>query len=76
MPAGKISALRDEPDHFLTWLRANHDPHAEPMMAQPKTFAPRAVFGRYIQSLLASVSGIGYLRAKVVDLNSRETERY
>ncbi|NUQ27474.1 MAG: SidA/IucD/PvdA family monooxygenase, partial [Acidobacteriaceae bacterium] len=63
VPAGKISALPDEPYHFLTWLRANHDPQATAM-----TFAPRAVFGQYIQSLLASVSGIEHLSARVVDL--------
>src|SRR6201986_369998 len=51
VPAGKISALPDQPDHFLNWLRKNHDP-----AATEKTFAPRAVFGRYIQSLLRSTS--------------------
>jgi hydroxyacylglutathione hydrolase len=66
VPAGKISALPDEPDHFLSWLQANHDPHADPM-----TFAPRAVFGRYVQSLLASVSGIEHVNARVVDLKLR-----
>src|SRR3984893_3250678 len=45
VPAGKISALSDQPDHFLNWLRENHDP-----AATEKTFAPRAVFGQYIQS--------------------------
>src|ERR1700724_71653 len=53
VPAGKISALPDQPDHFLNWLRKHHDP-----AATEKTFAPRAVFGRYIQSLLASTRGI------------------
>src|SRR5246127_2214285 len=49
VPAGKISALHDQPNDFLNWLRKNYDP-----AATEKTFAPRAVFGRYIQSLLAS----------------------
>ena len=34
VPAGKISALPDQPDHFLHWLRENHDP-----AATEKTFA-------------------------------------
>ncbi|WP_263416667.1 FAD/NAD(P)-binding protein [Terriglobus albidus] len=68
VPAGRMSALPDEPDHFLKWLRANHDPQAGPMTPTSMTFAPRAVFGRYIQSLLASVSQIEHLSAKVVDL--------
>src|SRR6202012_5927636 len=49
VPAGKISALPDQPDHFRRWLRRNHYP-----AATEKTFAPRAVFGRYIRSLLRS----------------------
>jgi hydroxyacylglutathione hydrolase len=63
VPAGKISALPDQPDHFLNWLRRNHDP-----AATEKTFAPRAVFGRYIQSLLASTSPLEQEIATVVDL--------
>src|SRR5579875_1247003 len=50
VPAGKISALPDEPDHFLNWLRVSHDAEA-----QPTTFAPRAVFGRYIHSLAEDI---------------------
>src|SRR6202166_2017665 len=63
VPSGKISALPDQPDHFLNWLREHHDP-----VATEKTFAPRAVFGRYIQSLLASTSPIEQEIAAVVDV--------
>ncbi len=63
VPAGSISALPDQPDHFLDWLRRNHDP-----AATAKTFAPRAVFGRYIQSLLASTNGLQQEIATVVDI--------
>jgi hydroxyacylglutathione hydrolase len=63
VPAGKISALPDQPDHFLNWLRKNHDP-----AATEKTFAPRAVFGRYIQSLLRSTSSLEQEIATVVDV--------
>src|SRR3982074_2330985 len=41
VPAGKISALPDQPDHFLNWLRKNHGP-----AATETAFAPRAVFGQ------------------------------
>ncbi|QNI33749.1 FAD/NAD(P)-binding protein [Alloacidobacterium dinghuense] len=63
VPAGKISALPDQPDHFLNWLRKNHD-----SAATEKTFAPRAVFGRYIQSLLATTTGLRHEIATVTDL--------
>jgi hydroxyacylglutathione hydrolase len=63
VPAGKISALPDQPDHFLRWLRKNHDP-----AATEKTFAPRAVFGRYIQSLLRSTRPFEQEIAAVVDV--------
>jgi hydroxyacylglutathione hydrolase len=63
VPAGKISALPDQPDHFLNWLRENYDP-----TATEKAFAPRAVFGRYIQSLLTSTSPLEQEIATVVDV--------
>jgi uncharacterized NAD(P)/FAD-binding protein YdhS len=63
VPAGKISALPDQPDHFLNWLRKNHD-----TAATENTFAPRAVFGRYIQSLLTSTSPLEQEIATVVDV--------
>jgi hydroxyacylglutathione hydrolase len=62
VPAGKMSALPEEPGHFLAWLRRHHDP-----AAKQRDFAPRAVFGRYIQSLLAETPGIEHIRAEAVD---------
>ncbi len=63
VPAGKISVLPNEPEHFLRWLRVNHDAEATPM-----TFAPRAVFGRYIRSLLTQAAHIEHLQTAVTDL--------
>jgi len=63
VPAEKISALPAEPNHFLKWLRAHHDPAATPV-----TFAPRTVFGRYLQSILATVKGLEQVHASVVDI--------
>src|SRR3981081_3283208 len=63
VPAGKISALPDQPDHFLNWLRKHHHP-----AAPEKTFAPRAVFGRYIQSLLRTTNPLEQEIATVVDV--------
>lgn len=63
VPAGKISALPAEPDHFLAWLQRHFDAEAT-----SSTFAPRAVFGRYIQTLLASAPGFKQLQTAVLDL--------
>jgi uncharacterized NAD(P)/FAD-binding protein YdhS len=67
VPAGKISAIPAESNHFLRWLRAHHDADAD-----AGTFAPRAIFGRYIQSLLATVSGLECLQAEVVEFRENE----
>ena len=68
VPAGKISALPDQPDHFLNWLRENDYP-----AATEETFAPRAVFGRYIQSLLATMRGVKQEIATVTDVRSHNS---
>jgi uncharacterized NAD(P)/FAD-binding protein YdhS len=50
VPAGMMSALPDEPTHFLDWLRAR-DP-----AAHAGTFAPRRVYGDYLEELLHSTA--------------------
>jgi uncharacterized NAD(P)/FAD-binding protein YdhS len=47
VPAGNMSALPEEPDHFLRWARANHEPSI-----QPTSFLSRSLYGRYVGSLL------------------------
>ena len=66
VPAGKISALPDDPEHFLRWLRRHHDPSAS-----AETFAPRAVFGEYIRTLLSQAPEIEHLQAWVIALHQR-----
>jgi uncharacterized NAD(P)/FAD-binding protein YdhS len=61
VPAGKISALPDQPDHFLRWLHRHYD-----AKITASDFAPRAVFGRYIQSLLQTVSNVEHRRTAVM----------
>jgi uncharacterized NAD(P)/FAD-binding protein YdhS len=46
VPAALMSALPDEPTHFFDWLKAK-DP-----TAHAGTFAPRAVYGDYLEELL------------------------
>lgn len=47
VPAGKMSALPDEPSHFVQWLAANAPRHAN-----AAEFVPRPLYARYLQSLL------------------------
>jgi hydroxyacylglutathione hydrolase len=61
VPAGKISALPDQPDHFLNWLRANYDQNAT-----VDTFAPRAVFGQYIQWIVSETPELEHVRSSVI----------
>ena len=51
VPASGMSALPRDPEHFVRWLRDHHDPGF-----QPHDFAPRAVFGRYLESLLTTAT--------------------
>ena len=46
VPAGRMSALPDDPDHFLRWVRV-HDPRTS-----GGTFVRRRLYGRYIAALL------------------------
>lgn len=48
--SGRMGARADRPDHFVRWLEAHAPDHAD-----PDGFAPRLVFGRYIQARLAEV---------------------
>ncbi|MFC4276065.1 FAD/NAD(P)-binding protein [Achromobacter aloeverae] len=48
VPAGKMSALPDQSDHFLDWVRR----HGGLPMAEPGDFLQRRLYGSYIHSLL------------------------
>ncbi len=74
VPAGLMSALPDEPSHFLNWLQ-NRDPSA-----QHGTFASRRVYGDYLEELLtstakASATQIDFARDEVIDLEFGEGSR-
>jgi uncharacterized NAD(P)/FAD-binding protein YdhS len=47
VPAGNMSALPEEPEHFLVWARANYR-----QSVQATSFLPRRLYGRYVCSLL------------------------
>jgi uncharacterized NAD(P)/FAD-binding protein YdhS len=50
--ARNMSALADQPDHFVDWLRTRSDFAHVPLAELREAFVPRRVFGDYLQSLL------------------------
>jgi uncharacterized NAD(P)/FAD-binding protein YdhS len=67
VPAAMMSALVDQPGHFLAWLQTR-DPRA-----QAGTFAPRRLYGEYLEELLARAAAAGsttieLVRDEIVDL--------
>ncbi len=51
VPASGMSAFPRDPEHFYRWVRAHHDPQA-----QPQDFVPRSVYGDYVESLLETAA--------------------
>lgn len=58
VPAGRMSALPDEPDNFLRWLEAlRHSPDRGTLVPRNLTadsFVSRRLFGEYVTELLAT----------------------
>jgi len=48
--SNRMSAVEGRPDDFVDWLAACH-----PDLADPEDFAPRQLYGRYVQDRLAGV---------------------
>jgi uncharacterized NAD(P)/FAD-binding protein YdhS len=49
VPAGGMSALPEDPGHFVAWRAAQHPE----LMTEPGVFAPRVDWGRYLDETLA-----------------------
>src|SRR5436305_3557360 len=50
--ARNMSALADQPDHFIEWLGTRSDFADVPAAALREQFVPRRVYGDYLQALL------------------------
>jgi uncharacterized NAD(P)/FAD-binding protein YdhS len=61
VPAGSMSAIDSQPDHFCEWLcaRTNRPAASGTPKAVRCTFVPRALYGEYLASLLAPFAARG-----------------
>ncbi|MET9499404.1 FAD/NAD(P)-binding protein [Streptomyces sp. NPDC006552] len=50
VPAGRMSALPDDPDHFLRWLAPRHP------AVRAGDFVPRRAYGRYLHDVLTQAA--------------------
>ena len=60
VPAANMSALPEDPDHFLRWAQENHDSGVE-----PESFVARRVYGQYLESLLRDATSKNHHRFEV-----------
>src|ERR1700685_4336491 len=56
--ARNMSALADQPTHFVEWLRTRSEYSEEPEAKLREEFVPRRIYGDYIQGLLFSRTSI------------------
>lgn len=62
--SGRMSAVEGRPGDFVDWLTAHAPEHAD-----PDGFAPRALYGRYVQDRLAAVETAhpGLIRREIAE---------
>ncbi|MBS0630328.1 MAG: FAD/NAD(P)-binding protein [Verrucomicrobia bacterium] len=57
VPAARMSALPDEPGHFLRWAAGRAGEEGYPATVTAADFLPRWIFGEYIRAVLAEARG-------------------
>lgn len=53
VPAARMSAFPDQPDHFLSWVEARAGRPGFPAAMTPGDYLPRQVYGLYLSDVLA-----------------------
>ena len=64
VPAGNMSALPDDPEHFVRWAQLNYD-----SQVATEDFLPRRVYGQYIQSVLREEERRSPYRLQIIRVN-------
>ena len=81
--ARNMSALADQPSHFVEWLRTRHEYADMPEAQLREQFIPRRIYGDYLQSVLfwhakaadsKALGGIERLTAEAVDITLNGSE--
>lgn len=69
--SGRMSALAEQPDHFVRWLAVHH-----PALADPEGFAPRRLYGLYVRERLEAVAAAcpGRIQRVVGDVTAVQTD--
>ncbi len=67
VPARNMSALADQPDHFVNWLTTRPGFDSVPVAELREQFIPRRVYGDYLQDLLAQAQTAGEARGIHID---------
>lgn len=76
VPAGRMSAFHDRPDHFLEWLQNLAETERAGIEVTAQAFAPRRHFGAYVRTLLNDeIKRTGRQRLELVRGDVRALDR-
>ncbi|GAB1489204.1 FAD/NAD(P)-binding protein [Opitutaceae bacterium] len=78
VPAGRMSAWPDDPEHFLRWVRERVGQTGYPSVAEPGDFLPRRLYGEYLGFLFMEAQhrlapGVSFesVAGEVIDIDER-----
>lgn len=79
VPANRMSALPEQPDHFYDWVSERVGRENYPSSVTPEDFVPRWIFGEYVRALLVEAQGaatvaveLERIKGEVVDFEEEE----
>jgi uncharacterized NAD(P)/FAD-binding protein YdhS len=70
--ARNMSALADQPNHFVDWLRTRTEFVDEPFARLREMFVPRRIYGDYLHALLFAQTGAAAEKGITIESVSRE----